>query len=109
MHLHPIAALMHAFRIVLEEKDALAIVATHSPIVLQETLAQHVRIVRRNGQNFEVLTPGIPFGENIGILTYGSTAASTDFHKILDHLIVCIDEINSSPLALASIGLCRRV
>lgn len=103
MHLHPplIAALMHAFRIVLEEKDALAIVATHSPIVLQETLAQHVRIVRRNGQNFEVLTPGIEtFGENIGILTYdtfGLTAASTDFHKILDHLIVSfsdIDEIN---------------
>ena len=103
MHLHPplIAALMHAFRIVLEEKDALAIVATHSPIVLQETLAQHVRIVRRNGQNFEVLTPGIEtFGENIGILTYdtfGLTAASTDFHKILDHLIISfsdIDEIN---------------
>ena len=100
MHLHPplIAALMHAFRIVLEEKDALAIVATHSPIVLQETLAQHVRIVRRNGQNFEVLTPGIEtFGENIGILTYdtfGLTAASTDFHKILDRLIVSFSDIN---------------
>ena len=100
MHLHPplIAALMHAFRIVLEEKDALAIVATHSPIVLQETLAQHVRIVRRNGQNFEVLTPGIEtFGENIGVLTYdtfGLTAASTDFHKILDRLIVSFSDIN---------------
>ena len=103
MHLHPplTAALMHAFRIVLEEKDALAIVATHSPIVLQETLAQHVRIVRRNGQNFEVLPPDTEtFGENIGILTYdtfGLTAASTDFHKILDQLIVLfsdIDEIN---------------
>ena len=103
MHLHPplIAALMHAFRIVLEEKDALAIVATHSPIVLQETLARHVHIVRRNGQNFEVLTPDAEtFGENIGILTYdtfGLTAASTDFHKILDQLIVLfsdIDEIN---------------
>lgn len=103
MHLHPplIAALMHAFRIVLEKKDALAIVATHSPIVLQETLAQHVRVVRRNGQNFEVLTPGMEtFGENIGVLTYdtfGLTAASTDFHKILDRLIASfsdIDEIN---------------
>ena len=99
MHLHPplIAALMHAFRIVLEKKDALAIVATHSPIVLQETLARHVRIVRRNGQNFEVLTPSIEtFGENIGILTYdtfGLTAASTDFHKILDQLIVSFSDI----------------
>lgn len=103
MHLHPplTAALMHAFRIVLEEKDALAIVATHSPVVLQETLARHVRIVRRNGQNFEVLTPDMEtFGENIGILTYdtfGLTAASTDFHKILDQIIASfsdIDEIN---------------
>ena len=103
MHLHPplIAALMHAFRIVLEKKNALAIVATHSPVVLQETLARHVRIVRRNGQNFEVLTPDMEtFGENIGVLTYdtfGLTAASTDFHKILDQIIASfsdIDEIN---------------
>jgi AAA domain, putative AbiEii toxin, Type IV TA system len=41
MHLHPplTAALMHAVRIVLEEKNAFAIIATHSPVILQETLA----------------------------------------------------------------------
>lgn len=100
MHLHPplIAALMHAFRIVLERKNSLAVVATHSPVVLQETLARHVRIVRRNGQNFEVLPPRIEtFGENIGVLTYdtfGLTAESTDFYRTLDQLIVSFSDIH---------------
>jgi hypothetical protein len=62
------SCLMHAVRIVLEEKNAFAIVATHSPVVLQETLARHVRIVRRIGDSFEVLTPDMEtFGENVGI------------------------------------------
>ena len=100
MHLHPplTAALMHAFRIVLERKNSLAVVATHSPVVLQETLARHVRIVRRNGQNFEVLPPRIEtFGENIGVLTYdtfGLTAESTDFYRTLDQLIVSFSDIH---------------
>ena len=33
-----IAALMKSMRIVLEEKNAFAVVSTHSPVVLQETL-----------------------------------------------------------------------
>ncbi len=93
MHLHPplIAALMHSVRIVLEEKEAIAIVATHSPVILQETLGQHVHIIRRIGQDFNVLKPDMEtFGENVGVLTYdafGLTADSTDFHKYLDILI----------------------
>ena len=93
MHLHPpmIAALMHAVRIVLEELDAFAIVATHSPVVLQETLARHVLVIRRHGGSFTVHQPELEtFGENVGILTYdtfGLTASSTDFHRILDLLI----------------------
>ena len=103
-HLHPplVAALMHAVRIVLEEKNAFAICATHSPVVLQETLARHVRIVRRIGDRFEVLTPDMEtFGENVGILTYGTfglTATATDFHEVLDLLIEgfsSVEEINT--------------
>jgi hypothetical protein len=103
-HLHPplAAALMHAVRIVLEEKNAFAIVTTHSPVVLQETLARHVRIVRRIGDSFEVIMPSMEtFGENIGILTYdtfGLTAAATDFHQVLDLLIQAfssVEEINA--------------
>ncbi|MBN9987144.1 AAA family ATPase [Rhizobium laguerreae] len=102
-HLHPplIAALMHSVRLVLERKNAFAIVATHSPVILQETLARHVRIIRRNGDIFDVLSPGIEtFGENVGALTYdtfGLTAASSDFYRVLDWLIAAhstLDQIN---------------
>ena len=93
MHLHPplIAALMKSIRIVLEEKNAFAVVSTHSPVVLQETLTQHVQIIRRIGDECAVERPSREtFGENVGVLTYdafGLIAASTDFHECLDLLI----------------------
>ena len=92
-HLHPplMAALMHAVRIVLSQVNAFCIVATHSPVLLQETLARHVRIVRRVGNTLTIVTPTLEtFGENLGILTYdvfGLTSASTDFHQALDLLV----------------------
>jgi ABC-type lipoprotein export system ATPase subunit len=92
-HLHPplMAALIHAVRVVLDQVNALCIVATHSPVLLQETLARHVRIVRRVGETLEIGAPKLEtFGENVGILTYdafGLTATSTDFHETLDLLI----------------------
>jgi predicted ATPase len=92
-HLHPplLAALIRSLRIVLDHVNAFCIVATHSPVLLQETLARHVRIIRRVGEILEVRTPGLEtFGENVGVLTYdafGLTAASTDFHETLDLLV----------------------
>jgi len=92
-HLHPplMAALMQSVRIVLTELNALCVVATHSPVLLQETLSRHVRRVRRTGKSIEIKQPGLEtFGENVGVLTYdtfGLTASSTDFHKVLDLLV----------------------
>ncbi|MER9946222.1 ATP-binding protein [Mesorhizobium sp. M0092] len=125
-HLHPplIAAVMHALRLVLEEKNAFAIVATHSPVILQETLALHVRVIRRIGSEFEVfIPPRETFGENVGTLTYdtfGLTSATTDFHEILDLLIQAhntIEEVNQhfrpglsgQALAYVLAGLARKV
>lgn len=125
-HVHPplIAAVMHALRLILEEKNAFAIVATHSPVILQETLAQHVRVVRRVGSEFEVfIPPRETFGENVGTLTYdtfGLTSAATDFHEILDLLIQAhntIEEVNQhfrpglsgQALAYVLAGLARKV
>jgi predicted ATP-dependent endonuclease of OLD family len=103
MHLHPplAAALMHAVRLILEESNAVCIVATHSPVILQETMAQHVRVVQRVGEDLQVKQPKLEtFGENIGILTYdtfGLTASTSDFHLVLDHLagqLSSVEEIN---------------
>jgi predicted ATPase len=98
-HLHPplMAALMHSVRLVLSELNAFCVVATHSPVLLQETLVQHVRYIRRVGDVLEVKTPGLEtFGENVGILTYNSfglTASSTDYHVILDLLVKGCDSL----------------
>lgn len=92
MHLHPplAAALMHSVRLILEESNAVCVVATHSPVILQETMARHVRVVQRVGEDLHVKQPKLEtFGENIGILTYdtfGLTASSSDFHLALDQL-----------------------
>ena len=100
LHLHPplIAALMQSIRIILEEKDAFAVVATHSPVILQETMARHVRIIHRVVNDFSILTPSTEtFGENVGALTYdsfGLKAETTDFHQYLDLLIQGFDNVD---------------
>lgn len=92
MHLHPplAAALMHSVRLILEESNAVCVVATHSPVILQETMARHVRVVQRVGEDLNVRQPKLEtFGENIGLLTYdtfGLTASSSDFHLALNQL-----------------------
>jgi len=100
-HLHPplMAALMHAVRIVLAEVNAFCIVATHSPVLLQETLARHVRYVSRTGSQIRATEPKLEtFGENIGVLTYdsfGLTASTTDYHHVLDLLVDAYDKYHN--------------
>lgn len=97
-HLHPplIAALMRAVRIVLEQTNAFCVVATHSPVILQETLARHVYIVERDGDIVSVRQPQMEtFAESIGSLTYdsfGLTAEATYFNKTLKRLVNSSDE-----------------
>jgi predicted ATPase len=92
-HLHPplLASLMHAIRIILNTKKAFAIVATHSPVVIQETLVRHTYLIRREGKSTLITKPNIEtFGENIGTLTgetFGLNTRTTDFHSTLDRLI----------------------
>ncbi|MDR6202187.1 energy-coupling factor transporter ATP-binding protein EcfA2 [Paraburkholderia graminis] len=91
-HLHPplLASLMHSLRKVLSEKDAYAVVATHSPVVLQETMARHVHIISREGAQTVIQRPAAEtFGENIGILTssvFNLTSEVTDFNETLRRL-----------------------
>lgn len=92
-HLHPplLAALMHALRVILRKNDAFAIVATHSPIVVQETLSRHISVVRRAGSETHILQPRIEtYGESIGEISnevFGLNAEATDFHQTLADLV----------------------
>ncbi|MFM9859035.1 AAA family ATPase, partial [Pseudoxanthobacter sp. M-2] len=92
-HLHPplLAALMHAVRLVLGKQDAFAVIATHSPVVAQETLGRHVSVINRSGDVVTILPPKIEtYGESIGEITnevFGLTAGSADFHATLRSLV----------------------
>jgi predicted ATP-dependent endonuclease of OLD family len=92
-HLHPplLAAFMHALRLILNSNDAFAVVATHSPVVAQETLGRHVSVVRRSGSETTIRPPRIEtYGESIGEITdevFGLNAEATDFHTTLLGLV----------------------
>lgn len=92
-HLHPplLAAFMHALRVILEKNDAFAVIATHSPVIVQETLGRHVSVIRRSGTETTIHIPRIEtYGESIGEITdevFGLNSDATDFHKILKGLV----------------------
>lgn len=92
-HLHPplLAAFMHATRTVLRYNDAFAVVATHSPMVAQETLSRHTPIIRRSAGETRISAPRIEtYGESIGEITnkiFGLTADATDFQQVLARLV----------------------
>lgn len=91
-HLHPslLAALMRAVNVVLQMLDSYAIVATHSPVVLQEIPRRYVRILQRFGDSTQVMEPLTEtFGENVGYLTtnvFDLDSRKTDYHDVLERL-----------------------
>ncbi|HAL83105.1 MAG TPA: hypothetical protein DCO83_13450 [Mucilaginibacter sp.] len=92
-HLHPpiLAVLMKAVRKVLKDRKSFMVIATHSPVVLQETLKRHVYVVRRQGELITWNHPDIQtFGENTGLLTstaFGLSSEVSDYHHTLDKVI----------------------
>lgn len=91
-HLHPplLAAFLKSIRICLDCFDGYAIVATHSPVVLQETPSRYVQLLRRMGNQSRVVRPTIEtFAENIGVITqdvFNLDDGSTDWHDTLRSL-----------------------
>lgn len=91
-HLHPplLAALMKGISEALEDTNSFAIIATHSPVVLQEIAGRYVQVLRRYGQRTEIERPPMEtFGENVGILTrsvFNLDNAESDFEGVLRRL-----------------------
>ena len=88
-HLHPplLAAFLKSVRDCLEAFDGYAIIATHSPVVLQETPAKYVHVLRRLADQNRVASPSVEtFAENIGVITqevFNLGDGSTDWHETL--------------------------
>jgi predicted ATPase len=71
-HLHPplVMALVRAISDLLAKRNGVAILATHSPVVVQEVPASCVSLLFRSGDRVEVERPEIEtFAENLGSLT----------------------------------------
>lgn len=88
-HLHPplLSAFIRALSDLLLDRNGLSIIATHSPVVLQEIPKRCVWKINRSRLSTESRRPDIEtFGENVGILTrevFGLEVVKSGFHDLL--------------------------
>ena len=88
-HLHPplLSAFTRSLSELLINLNGVAIIATHSPVILQEVPKKTVYKLRRYGANASADRPEIEtFGENVGVLTreiFGLEVTESGFYQLL--------------------------
>jgi predicted ATPase len=91
-HLHPslMSAFMHSLRDILSSFDSYAIIATHSPVILQETPSLFVQVLGGSSRNPRVKKLKTEsFGEEISTLTedvFHVSYEESNFYKTLTDL-----------------------
>jgi predicted ATPase len=97
-HLHPplLSAFIRSISDLVINANAVAIMATHSPVALQEIPKSCISVLRKSGVYTSVFRPKIEtFGENIGVLTeeiFGLEIKNTGFHTLLKKVIKSHEE-----------------
>ena len=92
-HLHPplLSAFVRALSDLLDNRNGVAIIATHSPVVLQEVPRSCVWKIERTGKVTNPYRPNIEtFGENVGVLTrevFSLEVIKSGFHKLLTEIV----------------------
>ncbi|MGY8770740.1 MAG: AAA family ATPase [Pirellulales bacterium] len=88
-HLHPplLSAFIRALSDLLHDQNGVAIIATHSPVALQEIPKSCVWKIFRRGSDVNISRPDIEtFGENVGVLTsevFSLEVERSGFHDLL--------------------------
>ena len=88
-HLHPplLSAYTRALSDLLVDRNAVAIIATHSPVVLQEVPKNCVwKLERTRNEGKSYRPESETFGENVGVLTrevFGLEVTKSGFHALL--------------------------
>lgn len=88
-HLHPplLSAFIRTLSELLSHRNAVAVIATHSPVILQEVPKSCVWKLRRSGFDAVAERPETEtFGENVGVLTrevFGLEVTDSGFHQML--------------------------
>ena len=89
-HLHPplLGSFIRAISELLISQNAVAVVATHSPVVLQEVPKSCVSVISRSGSRIRVRRPGQEtFAENVSVLTrkiFGLEVHESGFYRLLN-------------------------
>lgn len=106
-HLHPplLSAFIRALSDLLVNRNAVSLIATHSPVVLQEVPRSCVWVLRRSGSEVVAERPETEtFGENVGVLTgevFRLEASQSGFHQLI--MTAASDHANYEE-ALAAFG-----
>ncbi|WP_206741677.1 ATP-dependent nuclease [Hyphomonas jannaschiana] len=88
-HLHPplLSAFIRSLSDLLINRNGVAIIATHSPVILQEVPKTCVWRLWRNGTEKQIERPAAEtFGENVGTLThaiFGLEVTNSGFYKMI--------------------------
>lgn len=118
-HLHPplLAAFVRALSDLLVNRNGVAIIATHSPVVLQEVPKNCVWKLRRHGTTLLAERPEMEtFGENVGTLTrevFGLEVTEAGFHQLLREAVreqgdyAAVEEQFSGQLGMEARALVR--
>ena len=92
-HLHPslLAVYMQSVRFILTRRKAVMLVATHSSIVLQETMSSNIVVVKKEGDIIYLDKPHIQtFGENLDRISsevFDLTPTMINYKNTLDILL----------------------
>ncbi|QHE92820.1 AAA family ATPase [Pandoraea fibrosis] len=94
LHLHPqlLTGLLNSLSEILEKQDSFSIIATHSPLVIQQLPKECVHIVKRDRSTPLILKPTFQtFGENVSDITrfvFSATESDRDYRNILDKMFI---------------------
>jgi energy-coupling factor transporter ATP-binding protein EcfA2 len=92
LHLHPqlLTGLLQALNEVLEDQDSFSIVATHSPLVIQQLPKECVHVIRRDRMTPMVVKPTFQtFGESVSEITrfvFASPDGDRDYRAVLERM-----------------------
>lgn len=92
-HLHPplLSAFIRSLSDLLSYRNGIAIIATHSPVILQEVPKSCVWKIRRTGKEANADRPeNETFGENVGVLTreiFGLEVTDSGYHQLLNNAL----------------------
>ena len=88
-HLHPplLGSFTRAVSELLVRRNGVAIMATHSPVVIQEVPRNCVHVIRRSGDEAVITHPeSETFAENVGVLTrevFGLELTASGYYRLL--------------------------